>query len=197
MDSRQFSAQKTISPPTPPPIIGSTETTIKFEYFERLYLRIDRLRRQWALCRINLRQIRHNSDTYSRQLCLLCRRRATCARRARPKWHVRIVWAAEPCSFSLNFGQIVNTSYFSLVTLGTTGIAISGLTLMITNFQVCNYFTTYRGVVLNLLNGCIDSSSTTALILYLLYGAVGYKWTWFIYVFVGGFVLFQAVNQFR
>ena len=60
-------------------------------------------------------------------------------------------------------------------------------------WKVSNYFTSRRGVVLNLFNGAIDSSSATALILASIYSFIGYQFTWALYCLVGFFVLSRTI----
>lgn len=80
-----------------------------------------------------------------------------------------------------------------LLSIGIPLFSMGGIMLMTTNFQVSNYFTSRRGVVLNLFNGAIDSSSATALILASIYSFIGYQFTWALYCLVGFFVLSRTI----
>jgi hypothetical protein len=67
----------------------------------------------------------------------------------------------------------------SLVTFGLGFIALAGVTLLITQMQICNLFAESRGKVLSLCNGAMDSSSASALLLYTIYSWSGsYHLVW-------------------
>ena len=95
-----------------------------------------------------------------------------------------------------NYFPIFLVSYNIFHRLVTVGIGMCGaafVCVMTTNVQVSNYFTSGRGVVMNLIHGSVDSSASGALVLYYIYQLVGYNWTWTLYGILGLFVLFRTI----
>ena len=70
---------------------------------------------------------------------------------------------------------------------------MGGVTFMTTNFQISNYYPKRRGCVLNLFNGCVGSSASAALLLYILFGFFGYSVTWLIYCPMSVYILARTV----
>uniref|UniRef100_A0A8C4Q251 Uncharacterized protein n=1 Tax=Eptatretus burgeri TaxID=7764 RepID=A0A8C4Q251_EPTBU len=57
-----------------------------------------------------------------------------------------------------------------LVYPGTIGIAVGGIMMLITNFQVANLFPRYQATFITACNGAFDSSASMALIIKVFYG---------------------------
>ena len=70
---------------------------------------------------------------------------------------------------------------------------MAGILLLTTNFQVANLYTAGRGKVLNLFNGAMDSSSSSALVVSLVYSSIGYKATWIVYGLVAVYILCRTL----
>lgn len=76
---------------------------------------------------------------------------------------------------------------------GLSFLAMAGIMLLTTQFQVANLYTAARGKVLCLFNGAMDSSSSSALVIFLLYSTFGYKLTWVMYGLMTGFIVLRTL----
>jgi len=70
---------------------------------------------------------------------------------------------------------------------------MAGILLLTTQFQVANLYNSSRGKVLNLFNGAMDSSSSSALILLLLYKQFGYRVMWMLYGIVAVYIMCRTL----
>ena len=86
------------------------------------------------------------------------------------------------------------SGFHSFLFVGVSCLAMAGILLLTTQFQVANLYTGGRGKVLNLFNGAMDSSSSSALIILAIYNAFGYKTTWLLYTLVTALVFVRTLT---
>jgi len=75
---------------------------------------------------------------------------------------------------------------------GWTSICCAGIFLLVTQFQVANFYEAARGRVLCVFNGAMDSSSCSALLFLTIYNALGYSMTWTIYASLSALIIYRT-----
>ena len=90
-------------------------------------------------------------------------------------------------------GRAQVNAIFSMLFPGLSFLAMAGIMLLTTQFQVANLYTAARGKVLCLFNGAMDSSSSAALVIYQLYSTFGYKITWLLYGLLTALILLRSL----
>ena len=80
----------------------------------------------------------------------------------------------------------------SYLKYGWTSICCAGIFLLVTQFQVANFYEAARGRVLCVFNGAMDSSSCSALLFLTIYNALGYSMTWTIYASLSALIIYRT-----